>query len=97
MADKVGSQMAVAKPASHAKNDCEEGKYILRQFVTKDFKIKYRRSVLGVAWSVLNPLFYARHVHCVFDHFQLWPQWFHYARDVPAIPVRRQHHILGYV
>ncbi len=36
-----------------------EGKrdgFILRQLVTKDFKLKYRRSVLGIAWSVLNPL-----------------------------------------
>lgn len=54
--DSVDSQRAVAKPASHAKNDFEKDKYILRQLVTKDFKIKYRRSVLGVAWSVLNPL-----------------------------------------
>lgn len=30
--------------------------YILRQLVTRDFKLKYRRSFLGVAWSVLNPL-----------------------------------------
>ena len=56
MTDSVNSQKAVAKPASHAKNDFEKDKYILRQLVTKDFKIKYRRSVLGVAWSVLNPL-----------------------------------------
>lgn len=56
MADNVESQKAVAKPASHAKNDIEKDKFILKQLVTKDFKIKYRRSVLGVAWSVLNPL-----------------------------------------
>ncbi len=30
--------------------------YILSQLVTRDFKLKYRRSALGVAWSVLNPL-----------------------------------------
>ena len=30
--------------------------FILRQLVTRDFKLKYRRSVLGVVWSVLNPL-----------------------------------------
>lgn len=56
MADNVESQKAVAKPASHAKNDFEKDKFILKQLVSKDFKIKYRRSVLGVAWSVLNPL-----------------------------------------
>lgn len=56
MADNLESQKAVAKPASHAKSDFEKDKFILKQLVTKDFKIKYRRSVLGVAWSVLNPL-----------------------------------------
>ena len=29
---------------------------LLQNLVGKDFKVKYRRSVLGIAWSVLNPL-----------------------------------------
>lgn len=29
---------------------------LLNNLASKDFKIKYRRSVLGVAWSILNPL-----------------------------------------
>lgn len=56
MADSQKGQVAVAKPASHAKNDFEKDAFILKQLVTKDFKLKYRRSVLGIAWSVLNPL-----------------------------------------
>ena len=42
--------------ATHAKNDLQKDIYILKQLVTRDFKRKYRRSVLGVVWSVLNPL-----------------------------------------
>ena len=34
----------------------QKSAFILRQLVTRDFKLKYRRSFLGVAWSVLNPL-----------------------------------------
>jgi ABC-2 type transport system permease protein len=30
--------------------------FILLSLVSRDFKLKYRRSILGVVWSVLNPL-----------------------------------------
>lgn len=31
-------------------------RYLLQQLVARDFKIKYKRSVLGVLWSIFNPL-----------------------------------------
>ncbi len=31
-------------------------KFLLYQLVSRDFKTKYKRSVLGVLWSLLNPL-----------------------------------------
>jgi ABC-2 type transport system permease protein len=30
--------------------------FILQNLISKDFKLKYRRSILGILWSVLNPL-----------------------------------------
>ena len=42
--------------STHAKTGFQKDTFILKQLVSKDFKIKYRRSFLGVAWSVLNPL-----------------------------------------
>ena len=45
-----------ATAPAHAKNELQKDIFILKQLVSKDFKIKYRRSVLGVVWSVLNPL-----------------------------------------
>lgn len=54
--------------------------FILQQLVTKDFKLKYRRSVLGVVWSVLNPLLMMAVMTLVFsnmfrfniDHYPLY-------------------------
>lgn len=31
--------------------------FLLYQLVLRDFKVKYKRSVLGVLWSILHPLF----------------------------------------
>lgn len=31
-------------------------RFLIRQLVSRDFKIKYKRSVLGIFWSFLNPL-----------------------------------------
>lgn len=44
------------KREGYAAGSLAKDVFILRQLVGKDFKLKYRRSVLGVAWSVLNPL-----------------------------------------
>ncbi len=38
------------------KRDFQHGKFVLFELVSRDFKLKYRRSILGVLWSVLNPL-----------------------------------------
>ena len=31
-------------------------KFLLQQLVSRDFKVKYKRSVLGILWSLLNPI-----------------------------------------
>lgn len=43
-------------------------KFVLLSLVSKDFKLKYRRSALGVLWSVLNPLLMMVVLSAVFSY-----------------------------
>lgn len=43
-------------------------RFLLNQLVGKEFKLKYRRSYLGVAWSLINPLLMMIIVSAVFSH-----------------------------
>lgn len=48
------SEKAIAKPSR--KSEFQHNMFVLESLVSKDFKLKYRRSILGILWSVLNPL-----------------------------------------
>lgn len=53
----------------NAESDLKRDWFILSSLVSKDFKLKYRRSILGVLWSVLNPLFMMIILSVVFSYF----------------------------
>lgn len=36
--------------------DLKKYRFLMRQLVARDFKVRYKRSILGVLWSFLNPL-----------------------------------------
>lgn len=44
-------------------------KFLIEQLVSRDFKVKYKRSILGVAWSLLNPIFTMSVMYMVFSNF----------------------------
>lgn len=43
-------------------------RFLLSQLVGKEFKLKYRRSYLGIAWSLINPLMLMLVVSAVFSY-----------------------------
>ena len=53
----------------HVGGRLSKDRYILQQLVTKDFKLRYRRSILGVVCSVLNPLLMMIIMSFVFQYF----------------------------
>ncbi len=67
----VGDQVDHEEEHSQAwyRAGLEKDWFILRELVGKDFKLKYRRSALGVAWSVLNPLLMMVVMSAVFSSF----------------------------
>jgi len=42
--------------------------FLLKQLVSRDFKLKYRRSILGGLWSILNPLLMMLVISSVFSY-----------------------------
>ena len=54
-------------------------RYLLVNLIERDFKVKYRRSVLGIVWSVLNPLLMMLVITAVFSTF--------FKSDIPNFPV----------
>ena len=54
-------------------------KDLVRELVSKDIKLKYRRSFLGYLWSILNPLGIMLVMVIVFSNMFRW--------DIPYYPV----------
>lgn len=60
-------------------NTMTQYRFLLRQLVSRDFKTKYKRSVLGVFWSFLNPLLTMLVQYVVFSTL--------FKSDIPNYPV----------
>lgn len=56
----------------------ERNWFTLTSLISRDFKLKYRRSVLGVVWSVLNPLLMMCVLAAVFSFFLRFAEIEHY-------------------
>ncbi len=54
-------------------------KFLIKQLVNRDFKTKYKRSILGVLWSFLNPLLNMLVLYVVFSNL--------FRFDIPHYPV----------
>lgn len=62
----------LARAQQGAPTSTQRDGFILSSLVSKDFKLKYRRSFLGIAWSVLNPLLMMCVLSVVFSYMFRW-------------------------
>lgn len=49
-------QQELAKTVTRTRRNLRENAFLFQQLVNRDFQQKYKRTVLGMAWSVLSPL-----------------------------------------
>jgi ABC-2 type transport system permease protein len=64
---------------SFAKSRWAEYNFLLEELIKRDFKKKYKRTILGVMWSMLGPLMQLAVMVLVFTHF--------FGRDIPHFPL----------
>jgi len=57
---------------------CQKYAFLMRQLVSRDFKAKYKRSMLGIVWSFLNPLLTMMVQYVVFSTI--------FQSDIPFFP-----------
>ncbi|MDO4846527.1 MAG: ABC transporter permease [Clostridiaceae bacterium] len=56
-----------AKGVSQTAEGFKKYRYLLGNLISRDLKVKYRRSFLGFLWSILNPLLMALVINAVFS------------------------------
>lgn len=67
MEKKVNSANINNESATSVFHSLKRYSFLIEQLVSRDFKLKYKRSVLGVLWSFLNPLLYMAVLYAVFS------------------------------